>query len=104
MKISTSKSQLPTICYFIFHLIIFKVVINCDTLISQVPDKTEKSLFYSSFFSKDSRDPIDPVNGVPIAFGDFDSDHRVDIFLLTDGGKSIQALKGEDCVGKCRNF
>lgn len=39
------------------------------------------------------------TSGLPVAFGDFDSDHFVDMFLLTENGHVIEALKGQACSG-----
>ena len=43
---------------------------------------------------------IDEFNGIPAAFGDFDADHLVDMFFLTENGHAIQALRGQECSGK----
>lgn len=48
-----------------------------------------------------SMSTIEQINGIPAAFGDFNSDHFTDVFLLTEGGFSLEALKAQSCVGMC---
>ena len=46
------------------------------------------------------RDPIQPVDGIPVAFGDINSDHLVDVLFIANDTKSIEILQGRNCVGK----
>lgn len=44
--------------------------------------------------------PVQSIDALPVAFGDFNSDHFTDVFLLANGGHTIVALRGRACVGK----